>query len=147
MFSFLWIPELSPASATSFSQQQLTIIEPQYSNQPTNNSTITNCPAYNISARSAQKRPFQYCCAIVAMEICLFVKPLPSNGCCIAASFAVAASQRVYMPKIVTWWSDYRRVLDWRSDLLDSLIQRVTTFYSSVRHRLNVVQLTVYDKW
>jgi hypothetical protein len=27
----------------------------------------------------------------------------------------------------VTWWSDYRRVLDWWSDLLDTLIQRVTT--------------------
>jgi hypothetical protein len=29
MFPFLWVPELSPASATSFSQQQLTTTEPQ----------------------------------------------------------------------------------------------------------------------
>jgi hypothetical protein len=29
MFPFLWIPELSPATATSFSQQQLTMTEPQ----------------------------------------------------------------------------------------------------------------------
>jgi hypothetical protein len=31
-------------------------------------------------------------------------------------------------------WSDYRRVLDWWSDLLDSLIQRVITLYSSLLH-------------
>jgi hypothetical protein len=29
---------------------------------------------------------------------------------------------------------DYRRVLDWWPDLLDSLIQRVTTLYSSLLH-------------
>jgi hypothetical protein len=28
-FPFLWVPELSPASATSFSHQQLTTTEPQ----------------------------------------------------------------------------------------------------------------------
>jgi hypothetical protein len=28
-FPLLWVPELSPASATSFSQQQLTTTEPQ----------------------------------------------------------------------------------------------------------------------
>jgi hypothetical protein len=28
-FPFLWVPELSPASATSFSQQQFTTTEPQ----------------------------------------------------------------------------------------------------------------------
>jgi hypothetical protein len=31
MFPFLWVPEFFPASATSFSQQQQTIIEPQQS--------------------------------------------------------------------------------------------------------------------
>jgi hypothetical protein len=31
-------------------------------------------------------------------------------------------------------FSDYRRGLDWWSDLLDSLIQRVTTLYSSLLH-------------
>jgi hypothetical protein len=35
---------------------------------------------------------------------------------------------------IVTWWSDCRMVLDWRSDLLDSLIQLVTTLYNSLLH-------------
>jgi hypothetical protein len=29
MFPFLWVPELSPATATSFSHQQLTVSEPQ----------------------------------------------------------------------------------------------------------------------
>jgi hypothetical protein len=31
-------------------------------------------------------------------------------------------------------FSDYRRVLDWWSDLLDTLIQRVTTLYSPLLH-------------
>jgi hypothetical protein len=49
----------------------------------------TNCPAYNISARTTQKIPFHYCCAVVAVETCLFVKPLLNSGCCTAAYFAV----------------------------------------------------------
>jgi hypothetical protein len=37
MFPLLWVPELSPASATSFSQQQLTTTElQQFSNSLTN---------------------------------------------------------------------------------------------------------------
>jgi hypothetical protein len=35
--------------------------------------------------------------------------------------------------------SDYRRGLDWWSDLLDSLIQRVTTLYSSLLHTHTLV--------
>jgi hypothetical protein len=33
---------------------------------------------------------------------------------------------------------EYRRVLDWWSDLLDSLIQRVTTLYKSLLHTTSV---------
>jgi hypothetical protein len=76
MFPFLWVPELSPASATSFSQQQLTTTEHQrlsnyLTNSPTN-SQLLICPAYNISARTAQKTPFPIiavffcCCETVA---------------------------------------------------------------------------------
>jgi hypothetical protein len=40
-FTSLWVPELSPASATSFSQQQLTKIERQQSsNSPNNYSSL-----------------------------------------------------------------------------------------------------------
>jgi hypothetical protein len=45
---------------------------------------------------------------------------------------------------IVTWQSDYRRVLDWWPDLLDSLIQRVTTLYNSLLHRQNSVRSHVF---
>jgi hypothetical protein len=61
---------------------------------PTNSTPLTdsnNCPIYNISVRTAQKTPFHYCCAIVAVETCFFVKPLLSNDCCIPASCAVVA--------------------------------------------------------
>jgi hypothetical protein len=53
--------------------------------------TLTNCPAVNISAWTTQKTPFHYCCAIVAMETCLFTKLLLSHSCCMAASFTVIA--------------------------------------------------------
>jgi hypothetical protein len=46
-FSLLWVPELSPASASSFSQQQLTTELQQSSN------SLLTCPAYKISARTA----------------------------------------------------------------------------------------------
>jgi hypothetical protein len=49
-------------------------------------------PAYNISTRTAKETslPFllYYC---VAAETSLFAEPLPSNGCCIVAYFAVVA--------------------------------------------------------
>jgi hypothetical protein len=41
---------------------------------------FTNYSAYNISDRTAQKTLYHYCCAIVALEKCLFVEPLLSNG-------------------------------------------------------------------
>jgi hypothetical protein len=53
--------------------------------------TLTNCSAYNISAWTTQKTLFNYCCAVVAMEMCLFAKPLLINSCCISASFTVIA--------------------------------------------------------
>jgi hypothetical protein len=55
----LLVPELSSASATSFSQQRLRTTERQQlcnlvTYQPTDSTqlTDTNCPAYNISART-----------------------------------------------------------------------------------------------
>jgi hypothetical protein len=51
----------------------------------------TSCSAYNISTRTAQKTPFYYYCAIVAVETCLSAKPLFRNGCCIVAYFALVA--------------------------------------------------------
>jgi hypothetical protein len=38
---------------------------------------------------------------IVAMQTCLFVKPLLSNGCCIFAYLTVVAQQQVYMHNII----------------------------------------------
>jgi hypothetical protein len=35
----------------------------------------------------------------VAVETCLFEKPLLGNGCCIFAYLAVVAQQQVYMPE------------------------------------------------
>jgi hypothetical protein len=87
-------PQL-PASHSN-SSQWLNISSP-LTNSPTyqrTNSTqltITNCPHYNISACTAQKTPFHYCCAIVAVETCLFAKPLHNNSCCIVASSAIVA--------------------------------------------------------
>jgi hypothetical protein len=52
--------------------------------------TFTDCPAYNVLVRTARRTPFHYCCAVVAVEICLFATPLLINGCCITA-FAVVA--------------------------------------------------------
>jgi hypothetical protein len=49
-------------------------------------------------AWNAQKTPSLIA---VAQGTCLFAKPLLSNGCCIAASFAIVAKQRVYMPQYI----------------------------------------------
>jgi hypothetical protein len=46
-------------------------------------------PAYSISARTACKTPFLCCSSTLALEICLFAEPLPSNDCCIVAYFAI----------------------------------------------------------
>jgi hypothetical protein len=93
-FLFLWVPELPSASAPSFSQQQLTTTESQ---QLFNSLTeqlshsATNYSAYDISVRTAQKTPFHYCRAIVAVKTFFFMKPLLSNACCMVVSFAVVA--------------------------------------------------------
>jgi hypothetical protein len=63
-------PNCPRASATSFSQQQLTATVLQFSNwvtksptdsTPLNDRLFTNCPSYNISARTAKKTPFLSC--------------------------------------------------------------------------------------
>jgi hypothetical protein len=56
---------------------------------PTVDSQLT--PAHNISARTTHKTPFFCCSAIVSEVTYLFARPLLSDGCCIAASFAVVA--------------------------------------------------------
>jgi hypothetical protein len=112
-FPFLWLPNLSPGSATSFSQQQLSRTEPQQQSshsltdylihQPTNSTQLiltNNCHVYNMSARIAQKAQLLCCCLHdVSVETHLFAKPSLSNGCCIFAYLAVVAQQRVYMPQ------------------------------------------------
>jgi hypothetical protein len=51
-----------------------------------------------ISVRIENKTPLPLLLySLVAVEACLFAKPLLSNGCYIAAYFAVVAQQRVYM--------------------------------------------------
>jgi hypothetical protein len=52
---------------------------------------FTNCPAYNISARTAQKTVPLLLCPIVAVETHLFEKLLIRNGCCIFIYLAVVA--------------------------------------------------------
>jgi hypothetical protein len=59
--------------------------------KPVTQLVLTNCPAYNKSARIAQKTLFRYLRAIVAVKTCLIAKPLLSNGCCIAAPTAIVA--------------------------------------------------------
>jgi hypothetical protein len=53
--------------------------------------------------------------------------------------------RREVLYNIVTWWSDYGRVLEWWSDLLDSLIQGVTTLYSSLLHTHTHTHTTVHS--
>jgi hypothetical protein len=104
LFPSSGFPKLFSASATSFSQQQFTTAEPQqfsYSltnwlsnsvtHQPTNSAqlTLTNCPAYSISAWTAQKTLFLCCC----------LRPLPSNGRCLVVCFSVVVQQLVYIPQ------------------------------------------------
>jgi hypothetical protein len=85
-FLFLWVPELSPVSATSFPKQQLTKIELTHSLKQ-----LTG-PAYNSFARTALKTPLHYFSAIVAPGLllsCLLEESLPNNGCCVLAYFSV----------------------------------------------------------
>jgi hypothetical protein len=51
----------------------------------------SNFPAYNISTRTVQKTPFLLLFPIVAVQTCLFAKPLLSNSFCMAAPFAAVA--------------------------------------------------------
>jgi hypothetical protein len=69
-------PFAKSSVSTGFAKQIMPILPHQ----------APNCPAYNISARTAQKTPFHF-----AVETCLFAKPLLCNGCCIAACFAFVA--------------------------------------------------------
>jgi hypothetical protein len=104
-FSFLWIPELSPASATSFSQQQLTTTQLQRSSNslthsPTNWTIslhwlqLLTTPAYNVSAWTARKHrscvaeqllSWKHACLrnhylVTAVAFMLIWRSLPSNG-------------------------------------------------------------------
>jgi hypothetical protein len=89
-FLFLWIPELSPASVTSFSQQQLTMTKPQ---QLSNTLQFLICSAYSISARTAQKTLFLCCSAFVTVETCSFAQRLLycrlCRGRCLAAGLHI----------------------------------------------------------
>jgi hypothetical protein len=51
----------------------------------------TNSSGYNISARTAQKRPLLCCSSIVSAGTCLFTKPLLSNGCLIFVYLVLVA--------------------------------------------------------
>jgi hypothetical protein len=73
-FCFLWVPELSPSSATSFPQQHLTtteLVTNSVTHQPTISTQVnsTDCPAYDISTRTAQKTLFLFTsrCLITAV--------------------------------------------------------------------------------
>jgi hypothetical protein len=96
-FPFPWISELSPASATTLSQQQLRKTELQpFSNSLTQ--SLTNQPAelkwlsLSVLLIASRHRPHRKQRIITAEESCLFAKPLLSNGCCTADSFDVDAS-------------------------------------------------------
>jgi hypothetical protein len=72
-FPFLWVPELSPASATSFSQQQLTRTEPQqFSDWLTQ--SLTNQLLFT-SLNSTDSDHTKHPLAVYG--------PLPSNGRCL----------------------------------------------------------------
>jgi hypothetical protein len=58
--------------------------------------TRSNCPAYNISAQTAQKTPVPCCCIQLLPWKHLFAKPLLSNGCCIFACLAVSAQPHYF---------------------------------------------------
>jgi hypothetical protein len=59
--------------------------------------TLTSCPAYkHLGMNRAENTVPVLLFPVVSMQTCLFAKPFLSNGCCIAASFAVVAEQRIY---------------------------------------------------
>jgi hypothetical protein len=75
-FPSLWVPELSPASVTSFSQN---------SSRLSPGSSRWSC---FITPRHGprRKRLFHYSYTFVAVETWLYTEPLLSNGCCIVVS-------------------------------------------------------------
>jgi hypothetical protein len=83
MCPFFCLPKLSLALGSSSSQQQLTTTIPQQSSNQSSNSptNLTDCLAYNISARTIQKTLLLCCSETVAEETCLFAELLLSNGC------------------------------------------------------------------
>jgi hypothetical protein len=100
-FPFLWVPKLSLASATSFSQQQLTTSEPQLlSDSPTHQppaSPDLSCLQHLSMDHTENTVPlllFMGCCLVKAIAC--------SNGCCTVAYFAVIASNRSTRPSIIT---------------------------------------------
>jgi hypothetical protein len=98
------VPQLQDFNGNSFTT------EPQQS---------SNCPAYDISARTAQETPFHYWCAI-AMETSLFVKPLLNNGSFKAASLPSNGSichniKRENMNKFILLNSEVKCVNELRS--------------------------------
>jgi hypothetical protein len=84
-FSYFRIPELSQATTTSFSQQQLTTEPKQFSklNQ-------LNCSIVLITSRLEPHRNHRFSVAVYG--------PLPSNDLCLVTCIAVVVQRRVYMP-------------------------------------------------
>jgi hypothetical protein len=82
---FLWVLELSLASATSFSHQQLTTTEPQQSYNP-----LTHLPTPHrltdfslvplIISWHGPYRKHRSSVAVQLLGLCLLAEPLPSNG-------------------------------------------------------------------
>jgi hypothetical protein len=63
-FPFPWVPKWSLASSSSFSQRlnPSSSLTHSLTHSPTDPLTSLTCPTYNISACTAQKKPFLCCC-------------------------------------------------------------------------------------
>jgi hypothetical protein len=80
MFPFLWIPELFLASATGFSQQQLTVTEPQQSSHlVTNQLLFTSLNSTDFSS-------------LTVLLITSWHGPLPSNCRCLIVSWSLPSN-------------------------------------------------------
>jgi hypothetical protein len=84
-FPFLWVPELSPTSATGFSKQQLTKLR-------LSNSTHSPTDRLVLLITSRHRPHIKHCFSLAVHG------PLPRNGRCIVDYFAVVAWQWVYLP-------------------------------------------------
>jgi hypothetical protein len=88
-FSFLWVPELSPVSPTSLSQQQLATTELQQFSNCSLHSTVLNCTALTplivllITSRHGRHRKHYSSVAVYGS--------LPSKGRCLVVCFAVVS--------------------------------------------------------